>query len=63
MKATTARQMLNAETDTAPANWIVIHGFDPKNLKASKPMTFRQAKAQARATIESCGYAIVQRAV
>jgi hypothetical protein len=62
MKAATATQMLNAEADKAPAAWIVLSGFNATDLKASAPMTYRQAKAAARAMREACGYAIVQRA-
>jgi hypothetical protein len=62
MKARTARQMLNAESDTAPCAWVVKSGFKATDLKSSQPVTYRQALAAARVARESGAYAIVERA-
>lgn len=63
MKTSTTRQIINATTDTGPAKWVVKSSYvSASDLKASKPMTHRQATAQARAVREACGWASVERA-
>jgi hypothetical protein len=66
MKNVTARQMANAQyaanAGKGRAIWIVRSKWGrTEKENVSSPMTYREAKAQARAIIEACGYASVER--
>lgn len=67
MKPSTATQLSNAiaaaQAGKGDAGWIVRSSYvSGSALTPSKPMTYREAKAQARAVREGMGYASVERA-
>lgn len=65
MKSQTAQQLINATIAASgkPQNWIVLSKYERGGeLKTSAPMTFREARAMARAIREASGYASVERA-
>ena len=66
MKASTARQHINAYAcNTGPKVWCVVGKYEagqPVRTMLSG-LTYRQAKANARAIKESCGYADVVRMI
>jgi len=65
MKTATHRQIANAvfAAQGKPRTWVVIQQWFAQNEgKPSAPMTYREAKAIARATRQAGGYASVERA-
>jgi hypothetical protein len=64
MKNSTARQLFNAiAAGRTRSAWVVMATYTSGGeLKASRPMSYREAKATARAIREGCGYAVIERA-